>query len=345
MRRTRGTIRIALIASLVALAGVAPAGPSTASHVSPTYDTWQSLGGIITATPDVGHLDGSDYYVARGRDNGIWIRRVDQGHPTNWMTIGGLSKGGPAVSDDHLQDAQPAGGRVDVFVRGLDDALWYRTGYSNGGPITEWSPWRSLGGIITADPAAVAFRSMQGVSGELHVFARGTDGKLWRREGFYWPGDRVDAWGAWTTPLVQFPPSLGVSGPGAGGLPSASANRTGVVVVRDAGDQILYAPFTSNSSPWTPDVFGPYERAGTTTERDLDAELTCRIELFAYSVGDGSIIRGRPAPRSPTNWEFLGGRTPSGVGSRFVYPSDWIVAVQGLDNALWSRRHNWANDC
>jgi hypothetical protein len=57
-------------------------------------------------------------------------------------------------------------GAEDVYVRGFDDALWTRHRASGA-----WGPWISLGGIITAAPAA---------SGS-NIYARGADNALWTR--------------------------------------------------------------------------------------------------------------------------------------------------------------------
>ena len=80
--------------------------------------------------------------------------------------VGGqLASGtGPAAC---AQDANS----LDVFVKGTDNALWYRH-YQSG----SWSSWKSLGGSLTSSPAAVS-RS----AGKINVFVRGSDGALWEK--------------------------------------------------------------------------------------------------------------------------------------------------------------------
>ncbi|MEH2385895.1 MAG: hypothetical protein V7K14_08975, partial [Nostoc sp.] len=63
-----------------------------------------------------------------------------------------------------------ASGRLDVFVRGTDNALWHK--WFDGG----WSGWESLGGILTSSPTAVSWSY-----GRIDVFARGTDNALWHQ--------------------------------------------------------------------------------------------------------------------------------------------------------------------
>jgi len=74
---------------------------------------------------------------------------------------------------------------LDLFVRGTDNALWWAHD-ANG----QWSAWQSLGGKLTADPAAVYLPDV----GEMHVFVRGTDGALWWK--FTWNGGA--SWSAWS---------------------------------------------------------------------------------------------------------------------------------------------------
>lgn len=69
-----------------------------------------------------------------------------------------------------------------VFVRGSDNALWYRS--FDG---TSWGGWKSLGGVLSDDPDGAT------LSGNAYVFVRGTDNKLW-----YQKFDGT-SWSGWTT--------------------------------------------------------------------------------------------------------------------------------------------------
>jgi hypothetical protein len=80
-----------------------------------------------------------------------------------WESLGGTLTSDPAA-------ASWASGRLDVFARGTDNALWHRT-YDGG-----WGGWESLGGTITSGPAAVSWGQ-----GRIDVFARGDDNALWHR--------------------------------------------------------------------------------------------------------------------------------------------------------------------
>jgi len=99
--------------------------------------------------------------------------------------------GAPAVCSQ-------AANSLDLFVRGTDNALWWAH-VANG----QWSAWQSLGGKLTADPAAVYLYDV----GEMHVFVRGGDGALWWK--FTWNGGT--SWSAWSKVGGQLLPDTGPS--------------------------------------------------------------------------------------------------------------------------------------
>ena len=63
-----------------------------------------------------------------------------------------------------------ASGRLDVFVRGTDNAIWHAW-YDSG-----WNAWQSLGGALTSSPAAVSW-----AANRIDLFGTGTDGNLWHQ--------------------------------------------------------------------------------------------------------------------------------------------------------------------
>ena len=78
-----------------------------------------------------------------------------------WEWLGGGLSSAPGVSSW-------ATGRLDVFVKGTDNALWHRI-YEN-----DWHDWEPLGEEpITSDPVAVSWGE-----GRIDVFARGADNSL-----------------------------------------------------------------------------------------------------------------------------------------------------------------------
>jgi hypothetical protein len=80
-----------------------------------------------------------------------------------WESLGGTLISAPSVSSW-------APGRLDVFVRSTDSALWHKR-YEDG-----WSGWESLGGVLTSAPAVSSW-----ATGRLDVFVAGTDSAMWHK--------------------------------------------------------------------------------------------------------------------------------------------------------------------
>ena len=96
-----------------------------------------------------------------------------------WSSLAGGITSDPAA-------AVNTDGRLEVFARGTDDALWHiwQT-VPHAGP---WSAWGSLAGGITSD--AVVVNS----DGRIEVFARGTDNALWH---IWQTAPGAGPWSAW----------------------------------------------------------------------------------------------------------------------------------------------------
>ena len=87
----------------------------------------------------------------------------------SWEPLGGVLTSGPAV-------CSWAAGRLDIFARGTDNALWHL--WYDGG----WGTWEQLGANpIASDPAAVAWGPNR-----IDVFVRGTDNALYHK---WWDGN------------------------------------------------------------------------------------------------------------------------------------------------------------
>ena len=85
-------------------------------------------------------------------------------------------KGAEKVIPDFFSEEDPAvavsswgPGRLDLFVRGTDDALYHRSMNRS-----TWSNWKCLGGKLNSAPAAVSRKP-----GSIDVFAIGNDNALW----------------------------------------------------------------------------------------------------------------------------------------------------------------------
>lgn len=154
------------------------------------WSQWQTVGTfppypLLTSDPSaVSFAPGRIEVFYRGPDGALWTIRFD-GLWRQAQSLGNqLAPGsGPAVAS-LLATPQnvfnPPAQRLNVFIRGADNALHRRLRDDNG-----WHGWQSLGGALTADPSAV---SRGGTNTRIDVFFRGTDNALYHRrfDGYTW---------------------------------------------------------------------------------------------------------------------------------------------------------------
>ena len=122
-----------------------------------------TTGGMVESSPAV--VNGVVYI---GSDDGNLYAFGNQsaGKWGPWTSLSGQFTASPAA-------VSWADGRIDLFGRGSDNALWWRN-YSN----SAWSSWTSLSGQLapTTGPAVSSQRE-----GQLDVFVIGSDNALWQR--------------------------------------------------------------------------------------------------------------------------------------------------------------------
>jgi hypothetical protein len=231
-----------------------------------------------------------------GLDRGLWYRPLD-GSATSWQSLGGGVYYGPS--------AVAAGSTSYVFVTGLTGELWYREN-SGGG----WGRWTSLGGYLTASPAAVSIGD-----GHVRVFGRGIQGDLWSREL------RGGSWSAWTA-----------HGGWLSGPPTATARpeeQTTQVYVRGS-DGYTYRqtlPVGSGAQP--------YERLDFTSctavaldPVSVDSDLALGAWVDQYGTPRLLDSGGSYGPA------WLGGVITSTPAVAYT-DSAFVFVGRGLDNALW----------
>ena len=113
---------------------------------------------------------GTTYYLFTKDSNGgcVQLSNFTTVAPawSSWESMSGQFTASPAA-------VSWADGRIDVFGRGSDNALWHRS-FNN----TVWSAWESLGGQLapTTGPAVSTWEA-----GHLDVFVIGSDQALWHR--------------------------------------------------------------------------------------------------------------------------------------------------------------------
>ena len=81
-----------------------------------------------------------------------------------------------------------ADGRLEVFARGTDNALWHI--WQTAAARRPGPGWASLGGEITSSPVVTS-----DADGRLEVFARGTDNALWHM----WQTAPSNGWSGWAS--------------------------------------------------------------------------------------------------------------------------------------------------
>ncbi len=213
--------------------------------------------------------------------------------------LGGLSPGHAAV-------ASWAASRRDVFVRGGDNALWYRRWDGTG-----WSGWASLGGFLTSAPSAISW----GV-GRTDVFVRGGDNALWH---IAWTGS---SWSAW-----QWLGGILLSGPGA-----ASWTSGGLDVVAVGGDRAMWHARLNGT------IWSGWESLGGVITSDPSAvswrDGTDRVDVFARGQ-DGQLWQDTWSASSWHGWLPRGGVFTGGPGVTSTSPGQLQVYGIGQDNALW----------
>jgi len=154
---------------------------------------WQSLGGYLTSSPAVDSW--GDGVFVRGGDGALWLREHNvQRNSTDlgwwpWVSLGGRIAPGtaPAAAIGYINYEV-----LDVFVKGMDGALWLRQDTISG---SGWSGWQSLGGYLTSSPGA----TWEGPNyyPYLDVFVRGGDNALWWK--WYFSGYYIGPWSDWTS--------------------------------------------------------------------------------------------------------------------------------------------------
>ncbi|HEX2568768.1 MAG TPA: GH25 family lysozyme [Polyangia bacterium] len=132
------------------------------------WSGWLALGGLIAGGLDDPRVtntpDGGLVVFARGRSDGATYYTAQRSGWGTWTLLGGVIQSAPAPGRN-------ADGRLEVFGRGTDGALYHNYETSVGGG---WSGWSSLGGGVY-DP--VVGRDSDG---RMEVFLRGTNGGLYR---------------------------------------------------------------------------------------------------------------------------------------------------------------------
>ena len=226
-----------------------------------------------------------------------------------WGSLGGVITSSIAVANN-------ADGRLEIFARGTDGALWHQ--WQTAPSAGPWSGWSGLGGGIVGTPAVG-----QNADGRLEVFVRGTDGALWHQ----WQVAPNGTWSGWSF--------LG------GGIrnPVVGRNADGRMEVFVRGDDgavwnIWQVSPNGTWSGWN--SLGGVITTGIGVGNNADG----RLEVFVRGTDGALWHQWQTAPSSGpwSGWASRGGGilgTPA-VGRNADGRLE--VFVRGTDSSLW---HIW----
>ena len=245
-----------------------------------------STGSAVVRTPGelvVAVLDGN---------HAVNVKRFAGGQWHGWTNLAGNCSARVAV-------ASRAPGRVDLFARGFDHALFQR-GTDDG---IHWSDWLQIGPVIGSDPAPIAYGS------GLWVFVRGTDGKLLARV------NDGSAWLAWTD----------LAG-------SIASNPVPVVV----GSQLFVFAWGTDNAVWyrrfdsvTWDV---WTSLGGVTDAD-PAAVVLNGRLFVFRK-TGTGLHVRTFDGAWGEWTQLVSGNVQSSPEAVVHANQVFVFVRGVDHGL-----------
>jgi hypothetical protein len=139
-----------------------------------TWGAWQPLGGKSAGDVAVGqNVHGELEIFIRDLSGTLMHRRETSvgGDWSRWVAVPG--HGGTLTTDPTV--CSQADGRLEVFVRGQDSAVWQT------GQIDElnWSSWSSLGGVSMGKIACALNHSSDGTPTTLELFGVGTNFQAW----------------------------------------------------------------------------------------------------------------------------------------------------------------------
>ena len=228
----------------------------------------------------------------------------------SWENLGGSFQGNPFGVFGY-------DGRVEVFVRGTDNALWFTAQTSPGGG---WTPLVSLGGVIISNPTAVVDST-----GHIAVFAVGSDTAVWTRSQIT---ARIDNYSDWTSiggsstsdlAVVQTPPV-------------DNAVPTAYLFMRGPDNALWYNRTNEVSGPW-----GSWFSLGGSLASAPGAGANVNGQATVLVRGGDNALWYRqaefPGATIFNDWATLGGAM-SGPASVAEINNQYVM-YRGMDNGAW----------
>lgn len=223
---------------------------------------------------------------------------------SGWQPLGGALTSEPVAGSN-------ADGRIEVFARGADGALWHVWQTApNGG----WSGWASLGGTVVGTPAVVG-----NADGRLEAFARGADGALWH----IWQTAPNGGWSGWA--------SLGGA---ISGDPCAVRNADGRLeaFARGTDGALWHITQQGAQQGWSGWASLGVQFVGSPV---AGSNADGRVEVF-MRANNGALLHARQSVPGGGwgNWVSLGGAIMSDPAVANHADGRLAVFARGADNAL-----------
>jgi len=138
-----------------------------------TWAGWTSLGGSFTTEPVIiRSSDGRLTIFAVATDGNVYAKSQTTPGSTSWRVYVNVG-GGKVLVAASLTYALNADGRIQIFARGNNKAIWTAAQTTVGGQA--WSAWTDLKGFFVGSPTASL-----NPNGKLQVFALSTDKTIYQ---------------------------------------------------------------------------------------------------------------------------------------------------------------------
>ncbi|NML13645.1 C1 family peptidase [Azohydromonas caseinilytica] len=231
-----------------------------------------------------------------------------QGAWSGWASEGGVLTSDIAVDNN-------ADGRLEVFVRGTDGAVWHKWQVA---PNSGWSGWASEGGVITSNIAVG-----RNADGRLEVFVRGTDNALWHK----WQVAPNSTWSGWASEGGVLTSNITVDRNADGRLEAFVRGTDGALWHKwQVAPNGTWSGWASEGGVLTSDI---------AVGRNADG----RLELFVRGTDNALWHKWQVAPNGTwSGWASEGGVLTSGIAVGRNADGRLEVFVRGTDGALW---HKW----
>lgn len=223
---------------------------------------------------------------------------------------GGIGKGQPSIVALNKIG-------IAMFVRGADDALWWKTGNGEGG---EWSEWQSLGGILTSSPTCVSFK------GGARCFGVGTDQAMWTI--LVGAGGAIGDWQSLGGTITNTPSSA---------VAAPNGDQQGVFAIGRGTDGGLFVRGLTFDNETELLGWSDWIGTGATAWASMGCTgiLTREVNCY-YRREDNSIREIAGALKTTPKVNKLDGLTDKPVAAFSNTASTTLkLAVRGMDGQLW----------